>query len=172
MGKEEKKEIVKEVKDKIDRASCICFTNYKGLSAPRLNELRRTLATKNAEMKVFKNRLILLALKEKSLDKLSRFVNGPMALIFAYDDPLQPIKIISDFRKDDKKPIVNGGYIDGDIFDAQSFVKLASLSSKEEMYRKMIGSLSSPLNKMVYILSGIPMKLLSVLSLLLKQKEE
>ncbi len=172
MGLEEKKQIVKEVIDKIDKASCVCFTNYKGLSASRMNELRRNLASNNAEMKVFKNRLILRALKEKSLEELTHFVDGPMAIVFAYENPLQSIKIIYDFSKEDKKPLVNGGYIDGDIFDAQSFLELASLPTKEDMYRQMLNSLSSPLFKMVYLISGIPMKLLSVLSLVLKKKEE
>lgn len=172
MGLEEKRKIVKEVMDKIDRASCICFTNYKGLSASRMNELRRSLASNNAEIKVFKNRLVLRALKEKSLDQLTRFIDGPMGLVFAYEDPIKPIKIISDFSKDDKKPLVKGGYLDGDIFDARSLMELASLPSKEEMYGKMITLLSSPFYKMVYLISGIPTKLLSVLSLIAKQKEE
>ncbi|MCK4226625.1 50S ribosomal protein L10 [candidate division WOR-3 bacterium] len=172
MGVEEKKEIVKEVKEKFNRASCVCFTNYKYLTASRMSELRRTLKGTSAEMKVFKNRFILRALKENSLEDLSRFVEGPMALIFGYDDPMQPIKVIYDFKGDEDKPMINGGYLDGEIYDAKSFMELASIPSREKMYEKMIGSLSSPLNGMVYVLSGIPRKLISVLSLLAKQKEE
>ncbi len=172
MGLEEKKKIVEEVREKIDRASCVCFTSFKGLSTSKMNELRRALSTRSAEMKVFKNRLILRALKEDSLEELSRFVEGPMALIFGYEDPIQPIKVISDFKKEEDKPEITGGYLDGDIFDAQSLMNLASLPTKEGMYEKIVISLSSPLNRMVYILSGIPMKLLNVLYLLAKQKEE
>jgi len=172
MGVEGKKKIVEEVKEKIERSSCVCFTNYKGLSASRMNELRRALAGKNAEMKVFKNRLIMRALKENSLKELYNFIDGPMALVFGYDDPIQPIKIISDFKKEEDKPVIIGGYLDGNVFDRESLMVLASIPGRSELYERMVGSLAAPLNRLVYILSGIQMKLLSILSLLVKQKEE
>ncbi|MEA1912928.1 MAG: 50S ribosomal protein L10 [candidate division WOR-3 bacterium] len=172
MGIKEKKEIVKEIKDKIDRANSICFTNFLELGASQMNELRRNLEKEDAEMKVFKNRLIRKALKEHSLDNLTKFVEGPVAIIFGYDDPILPLKIVSDFKEEEDKPGVNGGYLEGEIFDKKAFSKLASIPSKEELHRMFLNTLYSPLNKMIFILSNLPRKLISVLKEIAKRKEE
>lgn len=172
MGLEEKKQIVKELREKIDKSHSLCFTNFKGLSATRMNELRRNLEEKNAEMKVFKSRLIKRALEEDSLDELIEFIEGPVALVFSYDDPVLPVKVISDFRKEEDLPAVNGGYLDGKSFDGKSFLELADIPSKDELYGKIVGGLSSPLNKLAYVLSGIPRRLITVLSEIAREKEE
>jgi large subunit ribosomal protein L10 len=151
----------------------LCFTNFVGLKAAQLNDLRRSLKRKNAELKVFKNTLIKKALsdetKEKDIDELMK---GPTALVFGYEDPLQPLKIISDFRGENENLVVNGGFIEGKYFDYETFGKLAAIPPKEELYSKMLTSLNSPLNKLVFVLSGVTRKFMAILSEIAKQKEE
>ena len=172
MGLEEKKQVVKEVREKIGKSNSLCFTNFKGLTASKMNELRRSLEDNDAELKVFKNRLIKRALEEDSLKELVDFIEGPVALVFGYDDPILPVKVISDFRKEEDLPVVNGGYLDGKSFDGKSFLELAAIPSKDELYGKIVGSLSSPLNSLVFILSGVPRKLITILSEIAREKEE
>lgn len=172
MGIEEKKIVVKNIKERLNRATLICFANFGHLSASRMNGLRALLKKSDAEMKVFKNRLILRALKENSIEELSGLLSGPTAMIFAYGDPIAAIKIIADFKSGDDIPVVNGGYIEGEIFDGESILKLATIPSREELYGKMIGIFSSSLVNMVYILSNIPRRLVNILSGIADQKEE
>lgn len=173
MGIEEKKEVVKEIKEKADRARSLCFTSFMGIKAHQMNEIRKGLKREGAEMKVFKNTLIKRAFEEKfSDDESEQLVQGPTALVFGYEDPITPLKVISDFREEEDKPVVNGVFIGEDHFDKQGFEKLATIPSREELYQNMVDTLNSPLNKMVYILSAIPRKVLTTINEIANQKEE
>jgi len=173
MGIRENEEIVREISERYKKSNSLCFASFSGLKAVQLNDLRRSLRRKNAELRVFKNTLIKKALAEETKDKdISELMKGPTALVFGYDDPLHPLKIISDFRGKNENLIVNGGFIEGKYFDFEAFGKLAAIPPKDELYRKMLSSLNSPLNKLVFVLSGITRKLMLVLSEIAKQKEE
>lgn len=172
MGIEEKKEMVREIRERIDRSKSVYFTNFKNLKAAEMSELRSSLKQVDSEMKVYKNRMIKRALQEIELEELTEFIEGPMALVFGYEDPIPSIKIIADFQSENEVPVVNGGYLDGEILDGEKVISLSKIPSREELLTRSVEVLSSPLNKMVHILSGIPMKLMNILSEISKQKEE
>jgi len=173
MGIRENEEIVKEISERYQRSNSLCFTNFLRLKAAQLNILRRSLKRENAELKVFKNTLIKRALTDETNESdIDELVEGPIALVFGYEDPLRPLKIISDFRGENEELVITGGFIEGKYFDYETFGKLASIPSKEELYGKIMTSLNSPLNKLVFILSGITKKLVVALSEIAKQKEE
>jgi large subunit ribosomal protein L10 len=173
MGIKENEEIVKEIAERYKKSSSLCFASFTGLKAVQLNDLRRSLKRKNAELKVFKNTLIKKALADEAEEEnIGKLMEGPTALVFGYDDPLHPLKIISDFRGENENLVVNGGFIEGKYFDCETFGKLAAIPPKDELYRKMLSSMNAPLNKMVFVLSGMTRKLMVVLSEIAKQKEE
>ncbi len=173
MGIKENEEIVKEISERYKKSNSLCFTSLSGLKAVQLNELRRSLKREDAELKVFKNTLVKKALAgETREENIGKLMEGPTALVFGYDDPLYPLKIISDFRGENENLVVNGGFIEGEYFGFETFEKLAAIPPKDELYRKMLSSLNAPLNKLVFVLSGITRKLMVVLSEIAKQKEE
>jgi large subunit ribosomal protein L10 len=173
MGIRENEEIVKEISERYKKSHSLCFTKFLGLKASQLNDLRRSLKRENAELKVFKNTLIKKALvDETNGEDIDELMEGPTALVFGYEDPLQPLKIISGFRGKNENLVVNGGFIEGKYFDYETFGRLASIPPKEELYRKMLSSLNSPLNKLVFVLSGVTRKFMMILSEIAKQKEE
>ena len=177
MGIKQNKEIVKEISEMRERANSLCFTSFLKIKSAQLNDLRRSLKRENAELKVFKNTLIKRALADETADEsnesnIDELVEGPTALVFGYEDPLRPLKIISDFKGENEELIVTGGFIEGKYFDFETFGKLTSIPSKEELYGKLLASLNSPLNKFAFILSGITRKLVFALSEIAKQKEE
>jgi large subunit ribosomal protein L10 len=173
MGITENEQIVKEISERYKKANSLCFTNFLGLKSAQLNELRRSLKRKNAELKVFKNTLIKKAFADEANGEyIDELMKGPTALVFGYEDPLQPLKIISDFRGKNENLVVNGGFIEGKYFDYETFRQLAAIPPQEELYSKILASLNSPLNKLVFVLSGVARKLIVILSEIAKQKEE
>jgi large subunit ribosomal protein L10 len=173
MGLIQNKEIVKEITERCERANSLCFTSFLRIKSAELNNLRRRLKRENAELKVFKNTLIKKALADESGESdIEKLVEGPTAMVFGYEDPLRPLKIISDFKGENEELIVTGGFIEGKYFDFETFGELTSIPSKEELYGKLLASLNSPLNKFAFILSGITRKIVFALSEIAKQKEE
>ncbi len=173
MGIRQNEEIVKEINERYKKANSLCFMSFPRLGAAQLSELRRSLKRQNAELKVFKNTLLKKVFSvETGEGNIDELVNGPTAVVFGYEDPIQPLKIISDFKGENEALVVNGGFIEGGYFDYEIFVKLTKIPPKEELYCKIMASLNSPLNKLSFILSGITRKFIVVLSEIAKQKEE
>ena len=60
MKLEEKKAIVDELKERLERTQVAVLTDYKGLDVAAINDLRRRLREENIEFQVVKNTLLLL----------------------------------------------------------------------------------------------------------------
>jgi large subunit ribosomal protein L10 len=173
MGVRENEKIVREISERYKKANSLCFTGFLRLGAAQISELRQSLKRENAELKVFKNTLVKKALSvEAGVDNIDKMLDGPTALVFGYKDPIQPLKIISDFRGENEGLVVRGGFIEGGYFDYETFKKLTTIPPKDELYRKILVSLKSPLNKLTFILSGVTRKFMVVLSEIAKQKKE
>ena len=86
---EQKENTVKEITDKISSSKTFLLLNYQGLTVSELRELRNSLREVNSDIKVYKNTLMNLALKEKDI-KLNDYMSGPNAYLFA-DSIIEPI---------------------------------------------------------------------------------
>ncbi len=60
---EQKKQIVQEIKDKIDRAQAVVLVDYRGLNVEEVNELRKKYREAGVEYKVYKNTLMRFAIE-------------------------------------------------------------------------------------------------------------
>ena len=65
---EQKKAVVSEIVEKLNNSKTFLLMNYQGLSVSELSELRKSLRQTNSDIKVYKNTLVELALKEKNID--------------------------------------------------------------------------------------------------------
>ena len=166
MQKELKIKSVKDIKEKFDKSKVVILTDYKGLTMAQLSKLRRKLRTIDAEYKVFKNTLILRAIKGKSYDGIDPLLTGSTAILFGYKDQVVPAKVLSEFIKENEKPGIKGGLLDGKVIDTKTITMLAKLPSREVLLGRVVGTMKAPitnfvldckgiLNKFVYALSAI-----------------
>jgi large subunit ribosomal protein L10 len=155
------KDIVSSLKDKVSKAKSVTFTDYIGLSANNVNELRRQLEENGSEMVVAKNTLFRNALKEqgvKDADKLDEHLKGPTAAIFSYNDSVAPLKTIYTFIKNFELPKVKVGIFDGALTTAEQVEVISKLPSKDVLVAQLLGVLKSPLNGTVQVFSGVQRK--------------
>jgi len=166
MQKELKIKLVKDIKEKFDKSKVVILTDYKGLTMSQLSKLRRKLRTIDAEYKVFKNTLISRAIKDKSYDGIDPLLTGSTAILFGYKDQVAPTKVLSEFIKENEKPGIKGGLLDGKVIDTKTITMLAKLPSREVLLGRVVGTMKAPitnfvldckgiLNKFVYALSAI-----------------
>ena len=139
---------VKSLTEKLDKANAIYFTDYLGLDVVSITKLRKEFVSNNVEFTIAKNTLIKLAAKDVGIDGLDEFLNGPTAIALSYNDPTDPAKVIKSFLKDFDKPSVKGMILDGQIFQAEEFEKIASLPTKEQLLSQLVGMLNSPMSKL------------------------
>src|SRR5215210_3182434 len=106
MKRPEKEQLVVELKQKIEGAKALYYTDFTGLNVKRMTELRRRFRKANVEYVVIKNTLALRAVNESGL--VGERLRGPTGLVMGRDS-VGAAKILTDFAKEnDQRPAVKG----------------------------------------------------------------
>ena len=134
-----KKEVVKEITDNIKNSNTVILFSYQGLTVADISDLRKKLKDSGSEIKIYKNTLTKIALKDLKLD-LDGFMEGPNALLFG-KDLLEPIKAISEFAKANNKLEIRVGIINGDIAEVSVINEYASIPSREGLLTMLAGGM-------------------------------
>src|SRR5688500_14927728 len=92
MTKEQKNEIIGELKEKFSQYDNFYVTNTESLTVDQVSKLRRACFSKNVEMRVAKNTLIKKALESLNNDSYTGVfdsLNNVTALLFS-ENPKEP----------------------------------------------------------------------------------
>src|SRR5438105_11388204 len=104
---------VSELKDKLGRVTSIVLADYRGLDVPAVTGLRDEFRKVQCEYKIFKNTLVKRAIEGTPLSGLSKYLEGPTAVILSYESPSAPAKVATKFAKDQEKFVLKAGYFEG-----------------------------------------------------------
>lgn len=170
--KEQKKQIIKDLVEKIKRAKSVIFVSFEKLGVKDNENLRNELRKESGEYYVAKKTLTDLAFKEAGIKdiKMKEF-DGQTAVVFGYEDEIAPARIVNNFKKDLKDKIeFKGGILEGKFIDLSIVSKLAQLPSKAELYAKIVGSINAPVSGFVNVLNGNLRKLIYVLNAIKEEK--
>jgi len=141
MKRTDKEQLVTELREKIQGATALYYTDFTGLNVKRMTELRRRLRKAGVEYVVIKNTLALRAVNEAGLTGTR--LHGPTGVVVA-KDAIAAAKVLSDFAKEnDQKPAVKGGLYEGNAVDEALVKKLATLPTREEALSIFAGYLNS-----------------------------
>ena len=99
MPAQEKIDRVSDLTDKLERCTITVTTNYTGISVNEMVEIRRRMRTAGADFTVVKNNLMMLAADGARRPQVKDIVQGPTAVAFGYDDPLEVAKAIADYLR-------------------------------------------------------------------------
>jgi len=169
MKRTDKEQLVSELKEKIEGAKALYYTDFTGLNVKRMTELRRRLKKANVEYVVIKNTLALRAVNESGL--VGERLRGPTGLVMA-KDPVEAAKILTEFAKtNDQRPAVKGGMFDGAAIDAGQVKRLAAMPSREQMLAELGAGLQSPLSAMLGALNALLTNFAGALEALKTQRE-
>jgi large subunit ribosomal protein L10 len=153
MKKPEKDKLVAELKEKLNGAKALYYTDFTGLNVKRMTDLRRKLRKANVEYVVIKNTLALRAVNEAGL--VGTKLKGQTGLVIA-KDAVAAAKVLADFAKEnDARPAVKGGLLEGKSLDVEQVKKLASMPSREQMLAELGAGLQSPMAAFVGALNGL-----------------
>ena len=169
MNRTEKEQLVSELKEKIQGASALYYTDFTGLNVKRMTELRRSLRKANVEYVVIKNTLALRAVNESGL--VGAKLRGPTGLVVT-KDAVAAAKIITDFAKaNDSKPEVKGGVFEGKQIDKAQVTKLASMPSREQMLSELGASMQAPMAMFAGAMNSLLQNFAGVVEALRVQRE-
>lgn len=153
MNREEKKQMVSELKGLFDEASTVVVTHYKGLTVADMNDLRRRISKSGANFRVTKNRLTRLALAGTKFKGLADLFEGPTAIAYS-KDPVAVAKPIVDFARSNKNLIVLGASMDGQILNETQVKTIATLPSLDELRAKLIAVIQTPATRLASVVQA------------------
>lgn len=171
-SREEKEEQVKRLTGQFEKSQVIIWSEYRGLTVPRLNELRRALRPHEAEFHVVKNTLAEVALKRAGLPIPEEMLVGPTGAGVVYGDIAGAARAIRDFSAANREFVVKGGQVKERMLEAAEISDLAMLPSREVLLARVLGGINAPVSGLVTVLSGTLRGLVNVLQAHARNLEE
>ena len=155
---EAKKKIVEEIKEKFNNSKSVIFVNYKGINVEQDTKLRKSFRENNVEYKIYKNRLIKIALDELGITNYdAKYLDGTTSVAFGADEVGAAsvlYKAIKEFNLLETK----FGIVNGEVVDAAQIEALSKIPSKEILIAQLLGMLNAPVAALARVLDAVAKK--------------
>ncbi|HET6267447.1 MAG TPA: 50S ribosomal protein L10, partial [Acidobacteriota bacterium] len=111
MNRTEKEQEVAKLREDFARISSAFLLDFRGMKVVDATELRRQIHKSDANLKVVKNSLALIATQDSPLKVLSDFFQGPTAIAYTEKDVAALAKILNTLAKDNPSLVIKAGYL-------------------------------------------------------------
>jgi len=169
--RQEKVDVVSEIRSKLEGADAAFLTEYRGLSVGALAALRVTLRQAGAEYKVYKNTLARFAAREVGIEGLDDLLVGPTGITFVTGDVAAAAKALRDLARINPLLVLKGGSLGKAVLSAKDVEALADLPSREVLLAQFAGALQAPLVKTAGLLQALPRNFAYGLKALIEDRE-
>ena len=167
----EKEQIVSLLEEHLRRSKAIVFSDFHGLTASEMVELRRECRKHGLEYRVVQNNLARLAAERVGIKDTDQYLRGPTGLCISYDDPALAFKISQALTKKFERYKIKGGIMEGVVVSAQEAEQLANLPSRPELLAMLVTTLQAPIQQLASVLSAVLREFVSVLDEIRKKRE-
>jgi large subunit ribosomal protein L10 len=135
---------VAEIRERFEKSDSVILADYRGLTVKEMQELRSKLRETGAEVRVYKNTLTQIALRELDMPNMDAYLEGPTAFVFTGEDPVAPAKAMAAFMREHAALELKGGFVQNSLVDADGIKAIAKLPSREELIAKLMGTMLNP----------------------------
>lgn len=147
---------VAEIESHIQNHAGVFVVNYNGLTVKQASELRHQLREVGAEMKVYKNKLAAIALKNQEQPNIEDILTGPVAYVFYETEPVEAAKILKDFSAKAKGVLeVRGGISEGKAVTADEVKAIAELPTKDQLLGQLAGLINGFARDIAVCVNGV-----------------
>jgi large subunit ribosomal protein L10 len=159
----EKRELVTALQSSFAGAGSIVVAQNAGLTVAEMENLRRQMKSAGGSVKVAKNRLAKLALKETDTADISALFIGPTVIAFSKDPMIAP-KIASGFADKNQKFVILGGAMGKTGLDPSRVKALATMPSLNQLRAMLAGMLKQPATRIASVVQAPGAQIARVLS--------
>ncbi|MCC6643074.1 MAG: 50S ribosomal protein L10 [Deltaproteobacteria bacterium] len=146
MDRAAKQELVTTLHDVFKDTGVIVVAHYAGMTVAQMTDFRKRMKEAGGTVKVAKNKLAVLALKETNSEGISDLFKGQTCVADS-NDPMVAARIAVKYSRENDKLVILGGAMGSNILDSASVKALADLPSLDELRAKLIGLLNAPATK-------------------------
>lgn len=151
MTREEKAQVIEQLKDTLASSSTIYLADISGLNASATADLRRACFKADISLSVVKNTLLEKAMEASDRDfgDLSSVLKGETSIMIAQTGNA-PAKLIKTFRKNSSKPVLKGAFVEESVYIGDNYLDaLVSIKTKDEVIADVIALLQSPAKNVI-----------------------
>ncbi|MBN2539072.1 MAG: 50S ribosomal protein L10 [Deltaproteobacteria bacterium] len=163
MNRSTKERVVAELHEKLKDVNLAILSGYSGIKVKDITNLRNDLRKADSELKVVKNNLLSIALKDTEFTLLDDHLKGPRALMMNFGDVVEPTRILVEFAKKNDRLEIEAGVLDGRLLSKKQIWALAELPSKDILLGKLLSVLVGAQTQLVTVLSAVPRGFVQVL---------
>jgi len=144
----QKAELVAAASKKLSESKVVVAFEYHGLTVASFEELRKSVRKAGGEVVVLKNNISRRAAEQNGHSQFAELLTGPKAILFSSENIVEPAKALYDFAKKNNKVVVSGGIVEGVDIDAQKFVGLANIPSRETLLTQLAAGMLGTLTQL------------------------
>ncbi len=167
---EAKRAIVAEVADVAAHSIVGVAAEYRGLDMGDMTKLRRSAREAGVYLRVVRNTLARLALKDTDLACMREGLQGQLILAFSRDDPGSAARVFRDFSEENDKLVVKLVALEGKLLHVPDMNMLADLPSKDEALSKLAGAMLATVVSLIRTLAEPYSKLVRTVKAVADQK--
>ena len=172
MSREKKAQLIDSLQQVFSRCSIGIMTDYRGLSANEMTDLRRKLRESGIEYKVVKNTLARFAAERAGKEELVSFFEGPVAIAFGYGDITEPARALANYIQTSRASMsIKGGFLSDRLLTSEEVTTLSTLPSREILLARVVGGVQSPISALVSHLTAPMRGIIGMLQARIQQME-
>jgi large subunit ribosomal protein L10 len=170
MPTQKKIDAVADLKERLEKATIIVSTEYRGLRVKEMDDLRRKLREGGLEVRVVKNTLLKRAAEEAGEPDVIRIVEGPTALAISYGDVIEASKAVAAYAQGAPATFaIRGGYLEGSVLTANDLKDLVKIPPRPVLIAQFMGQMQSPLATFIGLLDSPLQELTGLVQSLLSE---
>ena len=140
---ENKKAIVNEIAELVEKSASVVIAEYRGLTVAEIASFKRELLKSNAKMSVYKNSLVERAAEKLGHNELAQYLTGPNAIITC-EYAINAAKVSAKFAKKHDCFKIKGALVEGKVISKDEVITLSKLPNREGMYSMLLSVLQAP----------------------------
>ena len=149
-----KTEKVKKLAAELEHSTSAIIGTFKGLTASKDFELRKTVRGAGGSYHVVKNKLAARAAEGTKIEQALKDLKGVSSVAYTSGDPVALAKALSNWVKDNAEFTFKLGIIDGKVIDVREIGELATMPGKEELFSKLLFLINSPAQRLATVINA------------------
>lgn len=154
MTRDEKSKIVTELSEAFKASEAIVISDFKGLSVKQLEDLRNSARKADVKVRVIKNTLANIALKNAEKEGLSFKDTN----IFLWGEQLSVCKVAAKFEEKSEVFKLKTAHIDGEVAGVDKVRALSKMPSKDELIAMLLQVWNAPIQNFTIGLNALKQK--------------
>src|SRR6202045_3332179 len=149
-----KTEKVNVLAHELEHSTSAIIGTFKGLTASKDFELRKTIRAAGGSYHVVKNKLAARAGEGTKIEAALKGLKGVSSVAYTSGDPVALAKALSTWVKDNAEFTFKLGIIDGKVIDVREIGELATMPGKEELFSKLLFLINSPAQRLATVINA------------------